>query len=223
MSKYYISVNQFAEFSSATASSKKRILKQQQVPNKLLIPWYQRAKGAIKKYFSNVKDYAPIDSAIKTLLEKIPISDRQRIDRTVSLEALEVIKRIKLPNLLSHIEYEIVLPEIKKTILNDVDIIVAPEILIKAKYKNEVIYGAIKIHISKGKPFNLNQCKYVSALIYRFLTKEMAKKNEKVLPELCLCLDVFSERLVPASENPLKEIAEISILCSEIKDLWPLN
>ncbi|MBX9782775.1 MAG: hypothetical protein K2X48_05690 [Chitinophagaceae bacterium] len=59
MSKYFISTNQLAEYSQATEASKKRIIKQQKVPNKLLIPWYQKAKGAIKKFFSNTSDYAP--------------------------------------------------------------------------------------------------------------------------------------------------------------------
>lgn len=38
MSKYYISINQLATFTVGTESSKKRIIKQQKTPNKLLIP-----------------------------------------------------------------------------------------------------------------------------------------------------------------------------------------
>jgi hypothetical protein len=223
MSKYFISVNQLAEFSDATTSAKGRILKQQKAPDKLLIPWYQRAKGAIKKFFSNVKDYSPIEKAIRVLEEKHPITDRQRIDKKVSIEALELIRKINLPKLLMYIDYEIIVPETKKTVVDGVDIIVAPEILIKAKYRNEIVYGAIKIHISKGKPFNSNQCSYVAALIYRYLTKEVAKTNEKVLPELCLCLDVFAERLVAASPNPNRELSDVKIFCKEIRDLWSLS
>jgi len=220
MSKVYISINQFAEFSSSTDASKKRIIKQQKNPNKLLIPWYQKAKGAIKKFFSNVKDYAPIDDAIKTLQGKMTFNNRQRIDRVVSIEALELIKKIKLPKKLLLMDYELISADSKEININDVDIKVAPEIIIKAKLKNEVVYGAIKIHISKGKPFNHIQAIYVSTLIYYFLMRKVCKRNERVLPELCLCLDVFSERLVPAPDNLSTGIVTIRKICDEIKDVW---
>lgn len=220
MGKYFISVNQLAEFSSATVSSKKRILKQQKTPNKLLIPWYQKAKGAIKKFFTDVSNYAPIDEAIKQLEARNPINDRQKIDKIVSIQALEIIKKIKLPKILSYMEYELITTAEKSLLVNEVDIKVAPETIIKAKYNGSIYYGAIKIHISKGKPFNLNQATYVSTLVYQHLIKKIAKKGEKVLPELCLCLDVFSESLIPAPSNVIRKFGEIKIVCSEIKALW---
>lgn len=220
MSKYYISINQFAEFSSATEASKKRIIKQQKIPNKLLIPWYQRAKGAIRKFFSDVKDYTPIDNAIKILEEKVPTNDRQKADKIASIQALELIKKLSLPKTLSVMNYELITADDKSLLINDVDIKVAPEIIIRAKYKNEVVYGAIKIHISKGKPFNHNQALYVSTLLHQFLVKKLAKRGERILPELCLCLDVFSERLVPAPPNIVKEMTEIKAVCNEVKMLW---
>jgi hypothetical protein len=220
MSKYYLSINQFAEFSSATESGKKRILKQQKNPNKLLIPWYQRAKGAIRKFLANVNDYSVIDNAIKILKEKNPANNRQNIDRNVSIEALEELKKVKLPRLLKYINYELITVEEKTLLINNVDIIVAPEVIIKASYKGEIVYGAVKIHISKGKPFNYNQATYVSALIHEFLTRKIAKPHERVLPELCLCLDVFSKRLVPAPNNMKNEIITIGKICDEVKILW---
>lgn len=220
MSKYYISINQFAEFSNANESSKKRILKQQKNPNKLLIPWYQRAKGAIRKYFVDVNDYSVIDKAIQILTEKIPSNNRQKIDRQVSIEALEELKRVKLPSILQHLDYEVITAIEKNLLINNVDIKVSPEVIIRAKYKGEVIYGAIKIHISKGKPFNLNQATYVATTMYQFLKKNVILDGEKVLPELCLCLDIFSGRLVPAPENITSEILKIKIICNEIKELW---
>jgi len=220
MAKFYISINQFAEFSEATESSKKRIIKQQKTPNKFLIPWYQKAKGAIKKFFTDTKDYSPIENAIKELEAKVPINDRQRNDRAASIQALEVMKKIKLPRILSSLSYEVVTTDDKEIHINDVDVKIAPEIIIKASYKNEIIYGAVKIHICKGKPFNHVQCSYVAALLYQHLTKKVIKKGERVLPELCLCLDVFAERLVPAPENIAAVSSTIRIICGDIKRLW---
>jgi hypothetical protein len=221
MAKFYISVNQLAEFSEATESGKKKILKQQKAPNRLLIPWYQRAKGAIKRFFTNTKDYSPIEAAIQELEGRVPENDRQKNDRNVSIQALETMKKIKLPKLLSSLKYELITASEKDILINDVDVKVAPEIIIKAKYKEQTIYGAIKIHISKGKPFNHGQASYVATLVYQHITKKVAGKNDKVLPELCFCLDVFAERLVPAPENQIKEITAIKRICDEVKVFWP--
>jgi len=220
MAKAIISANQLAEFSEATDYSKKRIVKQQKTPNKFLIPWYQRAKGAIKRFFSNTKDYSPIDDAIKELGKKVPLNERQKTDKVVSLQALDIIKKIKFPKILSSLSYEIVTTSDKDISINDVDVKVAPEIIIKASTENGIIYGGVKIHICKGKPFNHNQASYVATLVYQHLQKKVATKNDKVLPELCFCLDVFAERLVTAPNSPIKELAGIRKICDEIKTLW---
>ena len=221
MAKFYISVNQLAEFSEATEASKKRILKQQKTPNRLLIPWYQKAKAAIKKFFTNTKDHTPIDDAIKELELRVPSNERQKNDRAVSMQALEVMKKIKLPKVLSSLEYELITTKSKDILINEVDVIVAPEIIIKAEYRGEIIFGGVKIHISKGKPFNHAQASCVATLVYQHLMKRVASSKEKVLPELCLCLDVFAERVVAAPPNPLKEIKVIKKMCDEVKVFWP--
>lgn len=220
MSDYYISTNQLAEYSISTEASKKRILKQQKAPNKFLIPWYQKAKSATKKYLFNTSDTTPIDKAISELNLKIPTNNRQKIDKAVSIEALEELKKIKIPSTLKHLNYEIVNIDERSIMIDGVDVIVAPEIVIKAKRKNQIIYGGVKIHISKGKPFNMLQAQHVATTVYKLLETKIAKDNEQVVPELCFCLDVFSGNLVPPPSNINKEISKIKFLCNEIKSYW---
>lgn len=220
-SKYFISVNPLAEFSNGTEFQKRRILKQQKKPNKFLIPWYQKCKGAIKKFLFNISDYSPINQAIIVLNEKIPLTDRQMIDKKVSILALEEIKKVKLPKELKQLDYEVVQIEDKSFIMNDVDIIVAPEVVIKAKINGTVVYGGIKIHISKGKPFSFDQAQYVATSIFKLLDEKVKKSNEFVHPSLCFCLDVFAGRFVSPPDDIVKELSKISIFCQEIKDYWP--
>ena len=155
--------------------------------------------------------------------EKTILNRRQQIDRNASIQALELLKKLKLPKILDKLDYEVIFSQEKSLYINNVDIIVAPEIIIRATYNGSIVYGAVKIHISKGKPFNLNQSTYVATTIYSFLSKKVAKKNEKVLPEICLCLDVFAERLTPAPANISSELSQIRAICGEIKELWTLT
>ena len=126
------------------------------------------------------------------------------------------LKLLTFPKLFKTLDYEIIKVEDKNISFNGVDIKVAPDIIIKGMVNGKVVYGGIKIHICKSKPFDFHQAKYVSNTIYTFLQKKVADKNEKVLAELCFCCDVFSDRIVQASEDNRKEIFEIKNLCLEI-------
>jgi len=221
MSKYYISINQIAEFLNSSKAVQRRIVKQQITPNKLLIPWYQQAKGALKKYFANIDVYEPIEVAIEKLEKKIPSNNRQKIDKNVSIEALKKVTTIEKPKLLRDISYQLIKSNVKDLNINDVDIRVAPDVIFKGTLDGKIVYGAVKFHVSKTKPFDFEQAKLVSTLLYQFMKENIANATEKVLPELCLCYDVFGERLVPAPRNTSKQLTVIKGLCNEIKEVWP--
>ncbi len=219
MRKSLISLNQLAEFSKATPKGKKRILDQQITPNKLLIPWYQSAKGSIKEYFKDVNDKTPLLNGINKLESKITNSKRQVIDKKVSIEALNKLKYLSLPKMLGTINYQLIKIDQKSLSIYGVEIKIAPDIIIKGRIGDVNVYGAIKLHLCKSKPFDVNQSKYVSTLLYKYLMNEVVKEGEKVIPELCFCLDIFSERIVGAPVDTRKEIADIKLLCLEINKI----
>ena len=220
MKHYQISVNQFAEFSKATLKGKQRILKQQLVPNLLLIPWYRTARAAMKKYLKEVDNFTPIDEAIEKLTSNVPSTKRQSDERQASVAALTELKTFAFPKLLRDVEYEIIKPAKNFVTLSNVDIIVAPDVVLRGRHKEKIIYGAVKVHICKTKPFDDKQSKYVANLLHRLLVKNMATDEGEILPELCLCIDVFGGRITPASEVTAKERSEIKTICEEVKKLW---
>lgn len=118
-----ISLNQLAEFSESTPAVRKRIVNQQIKIDKRLVPWYQRAKSAIRKYLENVNDYTPIEEGIAILRQKIPASDRQKNDQKVSIEALQRVSSLKVPGILKRLKYELLRPDIKSIRIEGVDVI----------------------------------------------------------------------------------------------------
>lgn len=220
MSSYKISLNQLAEFSGASDALKRRIIKQQISPNTFKVPRYQRTKAGITRSIARKGDLEPIYDAIKILQEKKATTNWQINDKKVSIEALDRFIKIKLPALLKKLDFEVIRMKNKTLKFRNVDIIVAPEIIIKGTLNGRNIIGGVKIHISKTKPFDLAKSKYVAAIVYKYLKDEVAKKEDTVHPELCFCLDVFNEKLVPApsdSEDILKQIKDV---CDEFKSLW---
>ncbi len=220
MNKYYLSANQFAEFANGTLATKKRIIKQQIIPNKFLVPWYQTARGAMKRYFKNIDNLTPLDEAIGLLTRKEKGTKRQEIDKKVSIEALNELKEFVFPKLLRNLEFEIVKPLEKVVEINNVNIIVAPDVVLKGTFNNKTIYGAIKVHICKSKPFDQKQSQYVANFIHKFLIKKVQTKNSIILPELCICLDIFGGRITTALKTSTKDNLEVKGICEEIKVLW---
>lgn len=215
----YISINQMADFYGSSESVKRRIIKQQVTPNKFLVQWYQLSKARIKKSIELKGSIQPILDAIDILTKRNPSNDRQKNDKQVSLEALDRFVKMKLPSILKDVDYEIIKPKRKTLDVNNLEILVAPDVVIKGNLKGEIVIGAIKIHISKSKPFDHKKSSLVASTIYEYLKTQVAEVGELVLPELCVCLDVFSGRAVQAPDDHSSTFFEIEQICSEIKEL----
>lgn len=220
MNGYHLSLNQFAEYSGATVRGKVRIIKQQLNPNPFLIPWYQLSKARIRKSLELGGDLKPIYEGIEILLKRKPDNKRKQNDRQVSLESMQRFIEIKLPEILSKIDYEVIKPEKKTLNIGGVGIIVAPDLVIRGKLSERMVLGGIKIHISKNKPFDFRQSQFVAAIIKRYLEEEVAVNGDVVLPELCFSLDVFGERIVPAPSKAHIINHEIETICLSIIENW---
>ena len=212
-----------ADFSDSTDNAKRRIIAQQQQPDPFRIFWYQLPKGGVKKSIEKKGDLNPVYDGIQTLIDRKPTNERQACDKRVSLEALERFVKIKLPKILHEIDYEIVKSKIKSFRYSNVEIIVAPEIILKGKLNRKTVLGGIKIHISKNKPFDLKKSRYVATTIYKFLNEVIVKEDEAVLPELCFSLDIFSGRIISAEHNNEAVFKEIDDLIDEVKEIWDEN
>ena len=216
-----LSVNQFADFSKDSEASKRRIIRQQKEPNKFLVAWYQLPKAKIRKSIENNCDLEPILKGIEELKLRIPNKPRQVLDRIVSLEALNRYVSIKLPDLLKSVPYEIIKNvESKSIFINDVEIIISPDVIFRIKVNGNTYLGAVKVHISKNNVFDNIQSRYISSLINKYLKEVVAEADEVVLDELCLSIDVFGEKVISVPKNLPKSLTEIEVICEEVKSIW---
>ncbi len=220
MSKPRLSLNQFTKFSIASEARKLSIIKDQLKPSKFMTQRYVSAKSSIRKFLIEGSDLNQIYEGIEKQIKRETKTDWQKNDRQVSIEALQKIVKIKVVRALKGIKFEVIKPEIKLIAINDVDITVSPELIIKMFVNGKIIYGGAKLHIAKTKPFTLKQCSYASTLLCEYIKTNIAKPGEIVDPKLCLFIDVFSERIVPASEEYVEELNEIRDLCLEVKKIW---
>jgi hypothetical protein len=174
----------------------------------------------MKKCLTVNGDLQPIYDGINVLMNRVPANKRQDDDRVASIEVLQRFVQMKLPDVLKTIKYTVIKPESKLLTIADVDIIVAPELIIKGELNGRTVIGGIKFHISKSKPFDYKQSLCVASIIHEYLKTKVAKDDEIVMPELCFSLDVFGERIVPAPTNTKKILTEVQDTCLSVKKTW---
>ena len=221
MSRYQISINQMADFQKSSYAKKKSIIRQQKTPNPFKISYYQLAKARMKKSFERNGDLNPILLGIDELKKRTLTKPRQINDRKVSLEAMRRFISMQLPSILSNSEYEVIKkPSVKSVVLNGVEIIISPDVIIRMKIDGKLYLGGVKIHIAKSNVFDYNQQKSVAGGIYKYLKDVVAQKDEVVDSKLCLSVDVFGRGVVAAPKNTKSVIREIGLICDEIKEIW---
>ena len=139
----------------------------------------------------------------------------------VSLEALNRFINLKLPSLLCDFQHEVIKkPKIKSIILNGVEIIISPDVIIRLELDGKKYLGAVKIHISKNNVFDNIQSRYISALLFKYLKEVVAKDDEEVLEDLCLSIEVFGGSIISVPNNLPTTVNEIEVICDEIKLIW---
>lgn len=221
MSNYYsISINPLAEFIKATDSRKKRIIEQQKNPSPIIVNWYQLAKSRMKKFMINNANYETIEDAILTLKNKKGLNQRQSIDRQVSLEALERFIKLKIPNVLQEKDIEFYKFSNKSIIYQNIEITVSPDVIFSIKRNGIKHFGAIKLRISKTRPFDNDQQNLIACTINEYLKYNIDDENFVIEPDLCLSLDVFGNGFKALNANSKDSLINYKTYFDEIKKIW---
>src|SRR5690606_26678057 len=131
---------QLAEYSSANEHQSNRIIQQQKQPPTVLIAWYQLAKAGMKKSIAEKGNLNTVLDGLKILNEKIiekvtQGENRKKIDKQVSIEALERFIKLKLPNFIRDLEFQVIKPPTKSYSFSEVEIRVAPDVIFRGSLK----------------------------------------------------------------------------------------
>lgn len=219
MALFTISLNQIAEAKSGTDKKKRRIVQQQLVVNKFLTPWYQLAKNRIKRHLENVSDETILPKAVEDIRMGREDTPKYKNMKRVSLEAIDKVEKMRFSNILVD-KYEVVKPEDKTLEFQNIRITISPDVVFKYVEDGVKKVGAIKFHVSKSKPFDLQQCRLISNLLKHFLLEKIVQDGEVVDERTCWAYDVFGERLVPAERDINLTKSEIVALCDELGAIY---
>lgn len=192
------SLNQFAAFFEASESVQNGIVKGQKFPPKKKFFYYQTSNASISKSIL-LNDTKPLYDGIKKLKNTSPIGKQKLSNKVSSIEAIESFLKMKLPGSFIMLEKEKL--KYKNQLLNvfGVWVKISPNVVFITEIKGESVIGAVKLHSAKSSPFNKMRMKVVSFLLKKFLDRIVKEKGDlTVLPNLCICIDVFDKTYVTA-------------------------
>lgn len=219
-----ISLKSLAEFTNASLSRKKTILKTiksskpEDMAKKVK---YNEAKSAIKNFMAD-ENHSTVIFEIKRnrVKNKKTYSSVQATNKENTLLAIEKLEQSAQTHFIPYLKYksEKGLPKVKASkIINGVLIHFTPDIILKDKITDH-IEGAIKLIFNK-KAITLSEGYIICGLLKKHIEKEY---RIKIALKNCFALDVFANRgfTPPSSEqfnyyNMLLKKAYI-----EINKLW---
>ncbi|UAM96935.1 hypothetical protein K8354_11440 [Polaribacter litorisediminis] len=219
--KYKISINPLVDFSKGTDAKKRRIVKDSKNPPVLRVGWYQTPRACIKKSLSENGNNQPIIQGLEKLKNRIVSKPQQINNKLSSLEAMRKFLNVEIPEILKNHDLTLIKKRtIKSTFINGVEVLVSPDIVFTIDYKGEKYIGGVKIHLSKGSIFDLNESKMVATILHKHITEIASKYNAKPLTDICFSIDVFGETIVSASKKPEKILSKMYKICDEVKHFW---
>ena len=219
--EYKISINPLVAFSKGTELKKRRIIRDQKNPSVFKVGWYQTPRACIKKSISQNGNNDEIIKGLERLKDKVVEKPRQIQNKTASMEATRKYLKIEFPEILKNHNLNIIKKRfVKSTWVNGVEITVSPDVVFTFDYKGKKYIGGVKIHLSKGDIFDLNESKMVATILHKHISEIAANYDAIPLHEICLSIDVFGQRIVSSAADAESILNEVIKICNEIKQIW---
>ena len=219
MSQPRISINKLGEYLQANPKRRKKIVSDAKNPVNYITTRYQDAKEAIKQYIINDYDAEVIDESIQNHEDKSVQTDFQEQDQRLSIELLEKVLDMELPDLTSYSIQHYTGSNPKLNIAG-VEISVNPDLIIRGTHKGQQIVGAIKIHTSKSYELGEEGMKNVTTLLHRFTEEFIANEEEKTSLDLCISIDTAFSTFDIAPKSFKRRLGQIESACEEIMLWW---
>lgn len=214
-----ISLNKLGEYLQANPKRRKKIVSDAKNPKPFIVTRYADAREAIKRYFTTNFDEEILNSSIEAHEAKSTSSEFQEQDQALSIELLELMLDLDLPDF-SDFSVCVYTGANPKLNISGVDVSVNPDLIIRGNYRGQKVVGAIKLNISKSNQLDEEGAKNVATLLKEFTENHVAADQEKVHLPFCISVDTFGKSIGTAPKSFKRRMTHISSACEEISLWW---
>lgn len=214
-----ISANKLAEYLTANAIRRKKIVYDAKYPSAFITTRYKDARDIIKGLIAKDHTISDISNFIADLKAKATSTDFQENDRTLSIAALEHLLSTDL-TIFDDCDLRINENYDDTVTLQGVEISVFPDLFLTKTVSGKKHSGAVKIHISKENALSEEGQNIVGVLLYMYAESFLSAKGLIPNTKLCFSLDVFNEKLHCCPVSYKARLNRIEAACEEIALWW---
>lgn len=171
--------------------------------------WYGAAQAAIRKCLLNKGDKLIVSAKILELKKDIQAQTGFLSGKNCSLNALESFFLTDIPKFYKENKLEKIILSKLDLEINGVQINVNPDLVYTIEIDDKKYVGGIKFNIAQKRNLTPKQRIFASDILYLNLINHPGLKKYEVVPEFCVCLDVFQKS---TSKSKQRETVDIPLL-----------
>jgi hypothetical protein len=223
-----LSANQVADYLSANATNRRRILSDAKYPPTMILIRYDEARSALAAHMaSNGSGKNILSLALASLQRKAAnggITDYKRQNYMLCTDAIEGFQASEAKMGIGSVKFKA--PDIHTSKLNISGVTVSVSLdLITEKIDgkgNKVIGGAVLVFSKTGGPEkNVEaRCQAIALLAHEVL-KQHLKPGETCDPNICMAIDVFNGKAYRAKRQQKQLFKTVETSCEEVVSIWP--
>jgi hypothetical protein len=215
-----ISINKLAQYMSADAARRERILREQKHPPAFKVAWYADASQVIRRYLMDPQHDTEILRLGSERIRMRPVaSPNERQKRNDNGDAVDAFagccQQINFDDFAPESG-----PESGNLMIEGVRVSVRPEVVIAGRYRGQDCRGALKVYLAKNDPLDGGGADIIGALLQRFMSIDLSE-DEQCLPRHCTVIDTFRRQCFRAPTAIIRHQRNVDAACREIANRWP--
>ena len=217
-----MSLERLGEYLTASPRGRKRVINELNRKTNLIETDFSEAKNAISRFIAyGDGNEEVINSEIGRLEKKLAMSELQKEQINLSIDALESFLDVADELVIKDYEFMREDPSIPTTLLiSGVTIDVSPEIILrKMDLETGSFVGAVKIYFSKNFPLSDDAGRYMATILYQYLENHFADVG---VPDYtnCYVIDAFNQKVYRTPRFNKRYRSDIQAACEEIARAW---
>ena len=223
-----LSANQVADYLSANATNRRRILSDAKYPSTMIVVRYDDARTAVAAHMAandgKKNILADALEALRRKAAKQDITDYKRQNHKLCTEAIEGFQATETKMGVGSVKFKA--PDIhnSKLKISGVNVSVSLDLMTERVdgNGNKVIGGAVLVFSKTGGPEkNIEaRCRAIALLTHEVL-KQQLKAGETCDPNICMAIDVFNGKAYRAKAQQKQLFKTVETSCEEVATVWP--
>jgi len=221
-----LSASQIAEYLSANATGRRRIITDAKYPPTMLTVRYDDARDALRKHFTKKQPAKDVlGEALDLLNQKLSAgsqSDWWRTNHQLCRKAIEAFQTYEKGMGLSKVVFR--LPNIghSKLSISGVTVSVSLDLMTEvAESDGATRVGGTILCLWKTRVADIpHRCQAMAMLASQIVTESL-KDGQACDSKLCMAVDVFGGKVYRAKTHQKQLLRTVEISCGEVATIWP--